>query len=166
QRAHDRRARPRARRHPARRRTGVAPRERAGAGGDQEGGRRHRGRDEGAGPVHVDATAPTEECAASVGRGGRRRRGARLHHGRQCAAIRRWWSHPRAIPSHGGRVASIRVAGATLRAMIVQVAGVLITKELDRVEIMTDGGVAYELAVPLSAYEALPKAGERTALHS
>jgi Holliday junction DNA helicase RuvA len=50
--------------------------------------------------------------------------------------------------------------------MIVQVAGVLVAKELDRVEIFTDGGVAYELAVPLSAYEALPKAGERCALHT
>jgi Holliday junction DNA helicase RuvA len=50
--------------------------------------------------------------------------------------------------------------------MIVQVAGVLITKELDRVEISTDGGVAYELAVPLSAYEALPKIGERCMLHT
>ena len=50
--------------------------------------------------------------------------------------------------------------------MIVQVAGVLLTKELDRVEILTDGGVAYELAVPLNAYEALPKAGERASLHT
>ena len=50
--------------------------------------------------------------------------------------------------------------------MIVQVAGTLLVKELDRVEIMTQGGVAYELAVPLSAYEALPKAGEQCALHT
>ena len=50
--------------------------------------------------------------------------------------------------------------------MIVQVVGVLLTKELDRVEILTDGGVAYELAVPLNAYEALPKAGERCRLHT
>ncbi|MDB4885981.1 MAG: Holliday junction ATP-dependent helicase ruvA [Gemmatimonadetes bacterium] len=50
--------------------------------------------------------------------------------------------------------------------MIVQVAGVLITKELDRVEILTDGGVAYELAVPLNAYEAMGKVGERAALHT
>src|SRR5215207_10332109 len=50
--------------------------------------------------------------------------------------------------------------------MIVQVAGTLITKELDRIEILTDGGVAYELAVPLNAYEALPKAGERCAVHT
>jgi len=50
--------------------------------------------------------------------------------------------------------------------MIVQVAGQLLTKELDRVEILTDGGVAYELAVPLNAYEALPRVGERCALHT
>jgi len=50
--------------------------------------------------------------------------------------------------------------------VIVQVAGTLITKELDRVEIMTEGGVAYELAVPLNAYEQLPKAGERCMLHT
>jgi len=50
--------------------------------------------------------------------------------------------------------------------MIVQVSGVLIAKELDRIEILTDGGVAYELAVPLNAYEALPKAGERCAVHT
>ena len=50
--------------------------------------------------------------------------------------------------------------------MIVQVVGTLITKELDRVEIMTEGGVAYELAVPLNAYEQLPKSGERCMLHT
>jgi Holliday junction DNA helicase RuvA len=50
--------------------------------------------------------------------------------------------------------------------VIVQVAGTLITKELDRVEIMTEGGVAYELAVPLNAYEQLPKPGERCMLHT
>jgi Holliday junction DNA helicase RuvA len=50
--------------------------------------------------------------------------------------------------------------------VIVQVAGTLITKELDRVEIMTEGGVAYELAVPLNAYEQLPKLGERCMLHT
>jgi Holliday junction DNA helicase RuvA len=34
------------------------------------------------------------------------------------------------------------------------------------VEIVTDGGVAYELAVPLSAFEVLPKVGERCMLHT
>jgi Holliday junction DNA helicase RuvA len=50
--------------------------------------------------------------------------------------------------------------------VIVQVAGTLISKELDHVEIMTEGGVAYELAVPLNAYEHLPKPGERCMLHT
>ncbi|HEX9483160.1 MAG TPA: Holliday junction branch migration protein RuvA [Gemmatimonadaceae bacterium] len=50
--------------------------------------------------------------------------------------------------------------------MIVQVSGVLLTKELDRVEIFTDGGVAYELAVPLSAFEVLPRTGEKCMLHT
>ena len=50
--------------------------------------------------------------------------------------------------------------------MIVHVAGRVIAKELDRVEILTKGGVGYELAIPLSVYEALPKLGEDAALHT
>ena len=50
--------------------------------------------------------------------------------------------------------------------MISQVFGRLATKELDHVEIMTSGGVGYELAIPLSAYEALPKVGETATLHT
>lgn len=50
--------------------------------------------------------------------------------------------------------------------MISQVAGRLVAKDLERVEVMTDGGVAYELAVPLGVYESLPKAGERVTLHT
>jgi Holliday junction DNA helicase RuvA len=50
--------------------------------------------------------------------------------------------------------------------MISQVFGRLTTKELDHVEIMTEGGVGYELAIPLSAYEALQKVGETTTLHT
>ena len=50
--------------------------------------------------------------------------------------------------------------------MISQVFGRLVTREIDHVEIMTEGGVGYELAIPLSAYEALPKVGETTTLHT
>ena len=50
--------------------------------------------------------------------------------------------------------------------MISQIAGRLVAKELDRVEVMTDGGVAYEMAVPLGVYESLPKAGDRVLLHT
>ncbi len=37
-------------------------------------------------------------------------------------------------------------------------------KELDRVEVVTSGGVGYELSIPLGTYEALPRAGEAVAL--
>lgn len=50
--------------------------------------------------------------------------------------------------------------------MIAQVSGTLLTKELDRVEVMTAGGVAYELAVPLGTFEAIPRVGESCTLHT
>jgi Holliday junction DNA helicase RuvA len=50
--------------------------------------------------------------------------------------------------------------------VISQLAGRVTTKELDHIEIMTQGGVGYEVAIPLSAYEALPKAGETATLHT
>jgi Holliday junction DNA helicase RuvA len=50
--------------------------------------------------------------------------------------------------------------------LIAQVSGTLITKELDGVEVMTPGGVAYELAIPLGVYEKLPAIGESVLLHT
>jgi holliday junction DNA helicase RuvA len=50
--------------------------------------------------------------------------------------------------------------------VIAHVRGKLVAKDLDRVEIMTQGGTGYELAVPLSVYEMLPKVGEDTSLHT
>jgi holliday junction DNA helicase RuvA len=50
--------------------------------------------------------------------------------------------------------------------MIAQVAGTLLAKELDHVEVMTASGVAYELAVPLGVYEKLPAVGELVTLHT
>jgi holliday junction DNA helicase RuvA len=50
--------------------------------------------------------------------------------------------------------------------LISHVVGRLTTKELDHVEIMTEGGVGYELSIPLSAYEGLPKVGETATLHT
>ena len=44
--------------------------------------------------------------------------------------------------------------------------GRVAVKELDHVEIMTEGGVGYEIAIPLSAYEALPKVGDTATLHT
>ena len=48
--------------------------------------------------------------------------------------------------------------------MISRITGRLVSRELDRVEVMTAGGVGYELAIPLSVYEALPRAGEEVTL--
>ncbi|HET7132294.1 MAG TPA: Holliday junction branch migration protein RuvA, partial [Gammaproteobacteria bacterium] len=50
--------------------------------------------------------------------------------------------------------------------MIAQIAGTLTSKELDRVEIMTSGGVGYELAIPLGVYESLPSVSENVSLHT
>ena len=50
--------------------------------------------------------------------------------------------------------------------MISQVTGTLLTKDLDRVELMTAGGVAYELTIPLGVYESLPRKGESCTLHT
>jgi Holliday junction DNA helicase RuvA len=50
--------------------------------------------------------------------------------------------------------------------VISQITGTLLTKALDRVEIMTSGGVGYELLVPLSVYETLAKPGESVRLYT
>ena len=50
--------------------------------------------------------------------------------------------------------------------MIARIAGKLVAKELDRVEIFTSGGVAYELAIPLGVYETLPRVGEQVELQT
>jgi Holliday junction DNA helicase RuvA len=50
--------------------------------------------------------------------------------------------------------------------VIAHVSGTLLNKELDRVEVMTAGGVAYELLIPLGVFESLPRAGETVTLHT
>lgn len=50
--------------------------------------------------------------------------------------------------------------------MIARIEGTLVAKDLDRVEIMTSGGVGYDLLIPLSVFESLPRIGEAVALHT
>ena len=50
--------------------------------------------------------------------------------------------------------------------MISRISGRLIARDLDRVEIMTTGGVGYELTIPLSVYETLPRPGEEVTLET
>jgi Holliday junction DNA helicase RuvA len=50
--------------------------------------------------------------------------------------------------------------------MIAHLDGRLIAKDIDRVEVMTSGGVGYELQIPLGVFETLPKQGENVSLHT
>jgi len=50
--------------------------------------------------------------------------------------------------------------------VIAQLVGKLVAKELDSLEIMTAGGVGYELTIPLNVYETLPRAGDPVTLHT
>jgi holliday junction DNA helicase RuvA len=50
--------------------------------------------------------------------------------------------------------------------MISHITGTLTTKDLDRVEVMTSGGVGYELVIPLGVFETLPRQGETVSLHT
>lgn len=50
--------------------------------------------------------------------------------------------------------------------MIARLDGTLAAHGLDRIELRTGGGVTYEVMVPLSVVEALPKVGGELALHT
>jgi Holliday junction DNA helicase RuvA len=48
--------------------------------------------------------------------------------------------------------------------VISRVRGTLTAREVDRIEVLTAGGVAYELLIPLSVFEHLPRVGEEVDL--
>ncbi len=50
--------------------------------------------------------------------------------------------------------------------MIARIGGTLAAKELDRITVMTTGGVGYELLIPLGVFETLPKVGDPVQLHT
>ena len=50
--------------------------------------------------------------------------------------------------------------------MISQITGTLARKDLDRVEVVTAGGVGYELVIPLGVYESLPRSGDSCTLYT
>jgi holliday junction DNA helicase RuvA len=50
--------------------------------------------------------------------------------------------------------------------MISHLTGVLTSKDIDRIDVMTTGGVGYELLIPLGVFETLPKQGEKVSLHT
>ena len=50
--------------------------------------------------------------------------------------------------------------------MISRIRGTLLTRELDRVELMTPGGVGYDISIPRTVFERLPRQGEEVTLHT
>jgi holliday junction DNA helicase RuvA len=50
--------------------------------------------------------------------------------------------------------------------VIARIRGTLLLRDMERVEVMTPGGVAYELSIPLSVFERLPKLGQEVELRT
>lgn len=50
--------------------------------------------------------------------------------------------------------------------MIARIRGELIVRDLERVEVMTAGGVAYEISIPTTVFERLPRLGEQVTLRT
>jgi holliday junction DNA helicase RuvA len=50
--------------------------------------------------------------------------------------------------------------------VINQITGRVAAREIDRVEVMTASGVAYEIAIPLPTFETLPAVGRDVTLHT
>ena len=50
--------------------------------------------------------------------------------------------------------------------MIARLHGTLVAHTLDRIEVMTSGGIAYEVLVPLGVLESLPRIGGEVSLHT
>jgi holliday junction DNA helicase RuvA len=50
--------------------------------------------------------------------------------------------------------------------VISRIRGTLLARDLDRVEVMTPGGVGYEISIPRTVYERLPRAGDEVTLHT
>jgi len=50
--------------------------------------------------------------------------------------------------------------------MIARVHGTLVGHAIDRIEVLTAGGIAYEILVPLAVLERLPRPGGEIALHT
>jgi Holliday junction DNA helicase RuvA len=48
--------------------------------------------------------------------------------------------------------------------MISHISGKLVSREVDRIEVLTEAGIGYELHIPLGVFERLPSAGEPVSL--
>lgn len=50
--------------------------------------------------------------------------------------------------------------------MIARIAGQLVAKDVDRADVMTAGGIGFEISIPLNVFESLPLVGSEIALHT
>ncbi|HET7229355.1 MAG TPA: Holliday junction branch migration protein RuvA [Longimicrobium sp.] len=50
--------------------------------------------------------------------------------------------------------------------MISRIRGELVLRDIERVEVMTGGGVAYEIHIPTTVFERLPRVGEQVTLRT
>lgn len=50
--------------------------------------------------------------------------------------------------------------------MITRIRGELLVRDLERVEVMTSGGVAYEISIPTTVFERLPRLGEQVTIRT
>ncbi|MBM4193476.1 MAG: Holliday junction branch migration protein RuvA [Gemmatimonadetes bacterium] len=50
--------------------------------------------------------------------------------------------------------------------MISRIKGTLVARAIDRIEVMTAGGVGYSIQIPLGVVESLPRTGEPVELHT
>jgi Holliday junction DNA helicase RuvA len=50
--------------------------------------------------------------------------------------------------------------------LISRIRGELIVRDLERVEVMTSGGVGYEIAIPTTVFERLPRLGEQVTIRT
>ena len=78
----------------------------------------------------------------------------------------RWPLRSRPICRSSNRYGVATTSFQRVEALIALVQGKLVAKDLDSLEVMTSGGVAYELTIPLSVYETLPRMGEDVKLHT
>jgi holliday junction DNA helicase RuvA len=50
--------------------------------------------------------------------------------------------------------------------VIARIAGRLVAKDVDRVDVMTAGGIGFEIAIPLNVFESLPSVGDEVLLYT
>src|SRR5690606_35373774 len=155
ERSDDGRPRPRAGCDPARSHAPRPPGGRVLARRDQERDRRYGSSHERTGPVHGAAVAAFEVAAAAGRRGGR---------GRGCAD-----ALLRGNPGRRTGADAIRRDDAGKEAsthMISRIRGVLVERSIGAIEVMTPGGVGYQIEIPLGVYERLPREGEEVELRT